>query len=452
MSASEEKIEIVPSIYQIHLLVNHSLENVHMVLNSSNEFIQFMDKIYALFEYEYEAIPIVFDHEMYSFTDKSWSEFCRHCEKEYGTEILYSSYTDRSPDYKVKLLQYATSYLTFHQKMDEIKSLFSIDDLHIVNEWKKLEKKLDKIDESLKESLENTEKNVREVIDMDWKEAKKKEWDEAMNKAQEEWKIAMENANKRAESLGGNAENYWNGAVQLCDNPLGYFFIHKEWADTKEDLDIKSVKTTILYEDTQNITFVVRQEDCQWIPKLISVIEGITILKEYNELLQPNSDNVYEYFHNRQFADLANAREQMDHFDLLHHLSKKRCEVERQIHSYITRNYSLSKDGKKLMKASVLQERIETALSDSVIGNHPVIESAMADTLKFRKLISSVLLELDLQKKRLSDGIYYYGIEPKIRRELEMTSALETVLTEREKWKEITTSRFEAKMAVKQPA
>jgi hypothetical protein len=121
--------------------------------------------------------------------------------------------------------------------------------------------KLDKIDESLKESLENADKNVREVIDMDSKEAKKKEWDEAMNKAHEEWKIAMENANKRAESLGGNAENYWNGAVQLCDNPLGYFFIHKEWVDAKEDLDIKSVKTTILYEDTQNITFVVRQEE-----------------------------------------------------------------------------------------------------------------------------------------------------------------------------------------------
>jgi hypothetical protein len=67
------------------------------------------------------------------------------------------------------------------------------------------------------------------------------------------------------------------------------------------------------------------------------------------------------------------------------------------------------------MKASVIQKEIESALREFIPRDYPEmsINVNSKDSKDFAKRISSYLLELDLNKKRFSDGIYYYGIEPK---------------------------------------
>ena len=55
------------------------------------------------------------------------------------------------------------------------------------------------------------------------------------------------------------------------------------------------------------------------------------------------------------------------------------------------------------MKSSIIIDEINKGLKLFV-----------QDKLSFAKRISSYLLELKLNKKRYSDGIYYYGIEPKV--------------------------------------
>jgi hypothetical protein len=331
---------------------------------------------------------------MHIFTKSDLDEFCEHFNKEYGKEISYKNYMKNPSVYHSAFTSYAKAYFTFYSERKTAKQIFSLDKVNEVENKKvqqpsEITKKIEELKESPRDST---------------------------------WPCWSSN------------EEAYNGNVD-------YYFINKEWVDTQGIIKKDFIKTAILYDEDQSVTFVVQDGDCKWISKLVSLVDSMTVLKEYPEMYRVTSDKVNEYFNVRQFIDIEDAREKLNSYDLLHHLSKKRCEVELQIQSYLLRNYTMSNDGKKMMKSSILQERIETALLDSPIGNTPIIESTIADTLKFRKLISSVLLEMGLQKKRLSDGIYYYGIEPKITRELDMTSALETVIKEREQHRELILQR-----------
>jgi hypothetical protein len=400
----DQPLNLSPSPFLAHLLVNHSLKKVFLIMDSPPPFIEFVEKLYRALEYDSELVPLAIEPSVGQFTIREWNLFCDDTQGLYGKEIHYDTITKDLSAFREEFFSYVRAHRAFQEKKRSL--------------W----------------SLMMTPKPSDRWIDSKTERKKLDEWLKTRAPSHIPSPSPFPERPEMPETPLSTQP--WYGTVEMYDDASPYYFIHRDAEEAKTVVP-ETVRTIVVYDDAQTTTLVIQGADCEWVPKWMSLVGGITILKDYEGLYANAVEKVVTYFHQRPFVDGADAQEHMNSFDLLHHLSKKRSVLEYQIQSYLTRNYTMSKDGKKLMKASVLQECIETALSDSTIGNQPIIESAIADTLSFRKLISAVLLEMGLQKKRLSDGIYYYGIEPKIPRELAMSTALETLTREREQHKEI---------------
>lgn len=380
-SASEEKETVKKAVeHTSHFIINRSLATVHLVADSCKEFMDFVTKWYDLFEYDYTIQSV----DCPSVSTSEWEAFCHHFNEEHGggKTINYKEFDKNPQEYMERYVEYIKEYKIFLENREKTRLLFPVKGNVTVGDLKK-------------------EKETKPLADTVTK-VEKGSWTDMFS----------------SNPIQGHS-----------DSP--YYFLNRDW---QEQLSIKkdTIQTIVMYDANQSATYVIQDGDCKWVSKWITMMDGVVILKEYSDLYHKSSNDLRDYFNLRQVMDMEDATEKVNSYDLLHHLSKVRCEVELRIQAYLLRNYDISTDGKKLMKASVLQERIETALLDSTIGNTPMIEDALADTLKFRKLISSALLDMGLQKKRLSDGIYYYGIEPKIVSEQSMVIALDAVIKRRE--------------------
>ncbi len=401
-----------------HIIINHSLKLVHLVTDSSDEFIEFTKKIFGIFEYNYE-IKTVFDAKkeyainFHLVTEKMMSDIYSHFTTILSNRIPYNLYTYSPETYDEGYRNYIRSYSSFFTMRDKTKNIFSNLD------FEKEEKSQSNLLIKPNSELEN--KNSKGLYD-----------------TSAAWNSYFTNMNPEIDQiqkkdsvlLGSDIE--WTlptGVKRSKMDPTSFYFIDNDWSN--KTMEEKYHPVAILYDEGQSMTYVVSGEDCKWVTKWGKLMDGTTVLKEYDKLYSGTCDTLQKYFQCHLFIDLEDAREKVNSYDLLHQLSKKRNPVEAKIQAYLLSNYNISMDGKKMIKASVLQERIETALLSLSIGDAPVIESVISDTLKFRKMISSVLLEIGLQKKRLSEGIFYYGIEPKLPREQDMEKALEEVINDR---------------------
>ena len=90
--------------------------------------------------------------------------------------------------------------------------------------------------------------------------------------------------------------------------------------------------------------------------------------------------------------------------------------VKSQVFDYIRHNYIISQDPAKKLKASVLLKAVNGVLDNKKTSHNK---------------LSTYLKELGLQRKRLSDGMYYYGLDFKWNSD--SGDLLDDIVTEREK-------------------
>lgn len=421
-----------------HFLICHSLGMIYVLIDSSNEFIEFVHKVYTLFEYDYEIIPIYSD-EFASTLE--WSLFSNHFRELFGNQLDYALYKKQPKEFQMAYKRYMKAFFHFHLENNAASHFFK----HPIT---KTNEKMKTNTETEIKTETNTEKNTEKNTETNTEKDNKKKPTliNIVSKSKSEYNITDFYAKvRKGQSIDKDYESFtldapskqlrlssiqndptdWDGNYSPLWAPFETQYVTTESDDAQ--------KTSILYDEIQCVTMVIQGDDCNWINKWTTYIGGMHVIKEYDELYCVIGNPIIQYFNMRQYNSMEDAIDAVKNYDLLNNLSKKRSVVEIRIRSYLLQQYDISTNPKKMMKASVLQELIENALLESTIGNTPVVESALADMLKFRKLISSVLLDMGLQKKRLSDGIYYYGISPNVEREEKMTNALDDIIKTREK-------------------
>ena len=143
---------------------------------------------------------------------------------------------------------------------------------------------------------------------------------------------------------------------------------------------------------------------CEKDPKIAKCVEEFKefkLIREYDDLMDTTFNKINEYFAKEVYCTEETLIKKLDAFESLYDISKM-CPLEKEkrlILYYINSNYCISNDTNKRIKVSVLQDDVQKELK---------INDA---NLKYR--FASILMELGLQKKRYSDGMYIYGIEPK---------------------------------------
>ena len=214
-----------------------------------------------------------------------------------------------------------------------------------------------------------------------------------------------------------NIGSWINEADSVLETRDNYGYLAEQWKEDRANSNsYKSVHIFFINSSSQTIVCTNLLED------IVRFIQ--TYLKDFQEIVYLDTmgqniiDKIEEFFHIKEFDNLDEAKEKYNSFSTLYNLSnntKDSHNEKNMILGYIQSNYNLSKDPAKRMKASVIQKEIESALREFIPRDLPDMSrnSNGKDSKDFSKRISSYLLELDLNKKRFSDGIYYYGIEPK---------------------------------------
>jgi hypothetical protein len=209
-----------------------------------------------------------------------------------------------------------------------------------------------------------------------------------------------------------NIGSWINEADSVLETKDNYGYLADQWkADLSDKHSYKSIH--IFYIQSSNQT-IVSQNILKDIVDFIKTYLNDFVEIAYLDTMGQNViDKIEEFFHIKEFDSLEEAKEKYVSFSNLYNLSgntKGSHDEKNMILGYIKSNYNLSKDPAKRMKASVIQKEIEASLRQFISNNE---WNTGKDNKDFAKRISSYLLELDLNKKRFSDGIYYYGIEPK---------------------------------------
>ena len=131
------------------------------------------------------------------------------------------------------------------------------------------------------------------------------------------------------------------------------------------------------------------------------------IVAEYNDINEEQIKDVYNFYHQREFMDIEELKDKAKSFENIYDISNTDAVdelkyVKNMIRGYIRSNFEIDDNPKNLLKANYITSNIE--------NNLPIY---IKDKVKLKWAISKVLLSINLKKKRLSDGIYYYGIKHK---------------------------------------
>jgi hypothetical protein len=184
-----------------------------------------------------------------------------------------------------------------------------------------------------------------------------------------------------------------------------YYLISNDWTSQNiyNDIDIKFKPITfVLYNITTNKGIVVDFDVSN-----IDIVSDFIIIKKYLELGEEIYESLNKMFNNKEFLDKDDYEKKVLSFEVLYgfNIQTKNAYKEKTIiMNYLKENYDISEDINKRMKASTIIEYIQRDLFLDI-----------SNKLEFSKKVSQYLLELNLKKKRFSDGIYYYGIESKLK-------------------------------------
>jgi len=163
-------------------------------------------------------------------------------------------------------------------------------------------------------------------------------------------------------------------------------------------------KCAIIYSISQNIGIVIENEDIIHIQYLTKNFKDFELIKEYSKLDKKELDNIKNYFHKRDFESNEIIMKKINSFESLFDINndKKKDIINNEIEAFIRENYQIDNDPKNMQKANEILGKIILEL-----------QYFDKDKMKLSKELSNILLHMGLKKKRMSDGIYYYGIVPK---------------------------------------
>jgi len=185
--------------------------------------------------------------------------------------------------------------------------------------------------------------------------------------------------------------------------PVSYYTWKAE--DANEQISKELFKSSILYSYSLNIGIVIEKEDVQYVNYLVENFKDFELIKNYNKLNKKEMDDIRSYFHKRDFDTIELIKNKISSFETLFDIEKECSSKDNttlEIEYYLKYNYQIDNEPKNIMKASVI---LDAVLND--------LRITCNDRLKLSKDISSILLKMGLKKKRLADGIYYYGIVAK---------------------------------------
>lgn len=167
-----------------------------------------------------------------------------------------------------------------------------------------------------------------------------------------------------------------------------------------KEFDEKQRKSYYVLYNTVHEAVVICEKDVKLV-KCVEEFKEFKLIREYDDLMDTTFNKINEYFAKDVYCTEETLIKKLDAFESLYDISKT-CPLEKEkrlILYYINSNYHISDNIDKRIKVSVLQDDVQKELR---------IKDA---NLKYR--FASILMELGLQKKRYSDGMYIYGIEPK---------------------------------------
>jgi hypothetical protein len=185
-------------------------------------------------------------------------------------------------------------------------------------------------------------------------------------------------------------ENFTNEDTQYC------YLVN----EVLKEFDEKQKKSYYILYNIVHEAVLICEKDVR-IAKCVEEFKEFKLIREYDDLMDTTFDKINEYFTKEVYCTEEMLIKKLDAFESLYDISKL-CPLEKEkrlILYYINSNYCISNNIDKRIKVSILQEDVQKELRI----NDP--------SLKYR--FASILTELGLQKKRYSDGMYIYGIEPK---------------------------------------
>ncbi len=187
-----------------------------------------------------------------------------------------------------------------------------------------------------------------------------------------------------------------------------FAYLAQQWTSNEKDrTDLFTVY--ILYCNSLNMSIIYNKDSSDsTYENIIKNINNDIKDLEYIECFELISENIVNqlnnYFEKANFDNIEDLKTKVNSFKILNNITLPEQKSEKElVIGFINQNYNLSNEPNKKMKSSIIQDEIEKGLNLFV-----------KDKNAFSKRISSYLLELKLNKKRYSDGIYYYGIQRKV--------------------------------------
>ena len=170
---------------------------------------------------------------------------------------------------------------------------------------------------------------------------------------------------------------------------------------------LNSTQRTILWSKLHNMSVVYEQCTGTDQVRAEDVCKSIRTL-EIVEVITPDpcqEKHIVDFFHTRVFDSLEQLKTKLDCFTQLYTSKPSSSETERdQVQRMLKEGFVLSSDPGKKIRASELLNIISARLS--------ITNTEQAPGFKHR--LPGYLLEAGLKKKRLADGIHYYGVEPTV--------------------------------------
>ncbi len=194
-----------------------------------------------------------------------------------------------------------------------------------------------------------------------------------------------------------------SSVIPSCQPMLTAYYSWKT-DDNNKNIDNLN-KCAIVYCVSQSIGIFIENENIIHVEYLIKNFKDFELVKTYTKLDKSEVENIKNYFHKRYFESNETLLKKINSFESLFDINndKKNDIVNNEIEGFIRERYTFDNDPKNIMKANEILNALMLEL-----------QYYNKDKMKLSKELSGILLNMGLKKKRMADGIYYYGIVPKV--------------------------------------
>lgn len=320
-----------------------------------------------------------------------------------GTDITFENLNllcDKNTKYKIN--EIFNKPIDINNLPDEIFNK-SIDINNLPDELSRLNSNIDIIDK--------IRRDIEFIIDFSNKE-------EYLNKIKNIWNFKSIEKNEWNPSIDECIDTYSLHNSENITAFNNYEYSNSFWKLKKANLDYSEIIDNdsinpvmlIVYNKYINHSFVFENN-------ILSTKEICNNFKEfgfelYNQIVNNKKEFclfVKEQLHHKYHESYNNFKNSVEHLQSISYICMKENSTnnklkkeQEDIHRFIKNNYIISNDIVNKIKASQLSKTLEVSL-----------RIPEEEHISFRNRLSNHLTKLGLNKKRFSDGYYYYGLEHK---------------------------------------